>query len=249
MSDSARPDPAASRAERIYLARGRQRFRLACLAFALAFLLIGARLVTLGFAATEPGAGGLFDIASTVHRPDIFDRNGRLLATDIKGATLYADPARVIDVDELVEQVATVLPDIDQGDLRARLKQGRRFVRIKRELTEEQQAAIHGLGLPGLGFIEEYRRFYPMGATASHVVGLVDVDNKGLAGIEKFIDGNPQLNMTGAEGVTLSLDLGVQHVLREELGRAVAAYHAKAAAGIVMDVHSGEVVALASLPD
>jgi cell division protein FtsI (penicillin-binding protein 3) len=247
--DSARPDPAASRAERIYLARGRHRFRLACLAFALAFLLIGARLVTLGFAATGPGAGGLFDIASTVHRPDIFDRNAHLLATDIKGATLYADPARVIDVDELVEQVATVLPDIDQGDLRARLKQGRRFVRIKRELTEVQQTAIHDLGLPGLGFIEEYRRVYPTATTASHVVGLVDVDNKGLAGIEKFIDGNPQLDMTGAAGVTLSLDLGVQHVLREELGRAVTAYHAKAAAGIVMDVHSGEVVALASLPD
>jgi cell division protein FtsI (penicillin-binding protein 3) len=249
VTDPARPDPAASRAERAYLARGRYRFRLACLAFALAFALIGARLVGLGFAATGPNPGGLFDISSTVHRPDIFDRGGRLLATDIKGATLYADPARVIDVDELAEQVASVLPDIDQGDLRARLKQGRRFVRIKRELTPKQQAEIHELGLPGLGFIEEHRRVYPMGATASHVVGLVDVDNKGLAGIEKFIDDNPQLAMTGAEGVTLSLDLGAQHVLREELGRAIATYRAKAAAGLVLDVHSGEVVALASLPD
>ncbi len=88
-----------------------------------------------------------------------------------------------------------------------------------------------------------------MGATASHVVGLVNVDSKGLAGVEKFIDDNPQLAMTGSEGVALSLDLGVQHVLREELGRAIAAYHAKAAAGIVIDVHSGEVMALASLPD
>jgi len=249
VTDPARPDPAASRAERAYLARGRYRFRLACLAFALAFALIGARLVGLGFAATGPNAGGLFDISSTVHRPDIFDRGGRLLATDIKGATLYADPARVIDVDELAEHVASVLPDIDPGDLRARLKQGRRFVRIKRELTPKQQAEIHELGLPGLGFIEEHRRVYPMGATASHVVGLVDVDNRGLAGIEKFIDDNPQLAMTGAAGVTLSLDLGAQHVLREELGRAIATYRAKAAAGIVIDVHSGEVVALASLPD
>src|SRR4030065_539348 len=88
-----------------------------------------------------------------------------------------------------------------------------------------------------------------MGATASHVVGLVDVDNKGLAGIEKFIDDNPQLAMAADEAVTLSLDLGVQHVLREELGRAIATYRAKAAAGIVIDVHSGEVLALASLPD
>lgn len=249
MSDTARSDAATARAERAYLARGRYRFRLACLAFALAFTLIGGRLVTLGFAGSGPSSGGLYDISSTVHRPDIFDRSGRLLATDIKGATLYADPQRVIDVDELAEQIGSVLPDVRARDLRSRLKAGGRFVRIKRELTPKQQAEIHELGLPGLGFIEEYRRVYPTGATASHVVGLVDVDNKGLAGIEKFIDDNPQLTMAGDEAVTLSLDLGVQHVLREELGLAISTYRAKAAAGIVIDVHSGEVVALVSLPD
>jgi cell division protein FtsI (penicillin-binding protein 3) len=246
---AAKSDPATARAERAYLARSRYRFRLACLAFALGFLSIGGRLVTLGFADTGQSSGGLYDISSTVHRPDIFDRDKRLLATDIKGATLYADPARVIDIDELAEQVTSVLPDVKAKDLRTRLKQGGRFVRIKRELTPKQQAEIHELGLPGLGFIEEYRRVYPVGATAGHVVGLVDVDNKGLAGIEKFIDDNPQLTMTGDEAMTLSLDLGVQYVLREELGSAIATYRAKAAAGIVIDVHSGEVLALASLPD
>jgi cell division protein FtsI (penicillin-binding protein 3) len=249
VSDTARSEAAASRAERAYLARSRYRFRLAVLAFALTFLLIGGRLIALGLEGEGPSGGGLYDISSTVHRPDILDRNGRLLATDIKGATLYADPAKVIDIDELAEQVTSVLPDVDAKDLRARLRAGRRFVRIKRELTPKQQAEIHELGLPGLGFIEEYRRVYPMGPTASHVVGLVDVDNRGLAGIEKFIDDNPQLAMASDEAVTISLDLGVQHVLREELGRAIATYHAKAAAGIVMDVHSGEVVALVSLPD
>ena len=249
MTDAAKSDPATARAERAYLARSRYRFRLACLAFALGFLSIGGRLVTLGFADTGQSSGGLYDISSTVHRPDIFDRDRRLLATDIKGATLYADPARVIDIDELAEQVTSVLPDVKAKDLRTRLKQGGRFVRIKRELTPKQQAEIHELGLPGLGFIEEYRRVYPVGATAGHVVGLVDVDNKGLAGIEKFIDDNPQLTMTGDEAMTLSLDLGVQYVLREELGSAIATYRAKAAAGIVIDVHSGEVLALASLPD
>jgi cell division protein FtsI (penicillin-binding protein 3) len=249
VSDAARSDAATARAERAYLARSRYRFRLACLAFALAFLSIGGRLVSLGFAGTEPSGGGLYDISSTVHRPDIVDRDGRLIATDIKGATLYADPAKVIDVDELAEQVTSVLPDVNAAELRAKLKAGRRFVRIKRELTPKQQAEIHELGLPGLNFIQEYRRVYPMGVTASHVVGLVDVDNKGLAGIEKFIDDNPQLTMGGDEAVRLSLDLGVQHVMREELSRAIATYRAKAAAGIVIDVHSGEVVALVSLPD
>ena len=80
-----------------------------------------------------------------------------------------------------------VLPDVNAADLRAKLEAGRRFVRIKRELTPKQQEEIHELGLPGLAFIDEYRRVYPMGATASHVVGLVDVDSKGLSGIEKFI--------------------------------------------------------------
>ena len=255
MRDTAKSDAATARAERAYLARCRYRFRLACLAFAFAFVLIGGRLVTLGFAGIEPSSGSLHDISSTVHRPDILDRSGRLLATDIKGATLYADPAKVIDQDELAEQVHSVLPDVNAADLRAKLKAGRRFVRIKRELTPKQQEEIHELGLPGLAFIDEYRRVYPMGATASHVVGLVDVDSKGLSGIEKFIDDNPQLAMShpenaeGDEAVTISLDLGVQHVLREELKNAVATFHAKAAAGLVVDVHSGEVVGLVSLPD
>ena len=183
-----------------------------------------------------------------MHRPDILDRHGRLLATDIKGATLYADPAKVIDIDELAEQVTSVLTDVDAKALRAKLRAGGRFVRIKRELTPKQQEEIHELGLPGLAFIEEYRRVYPIGATASHVVGLVDVDNKGLAGIEKFIDDNPQLTMSDEEAVTISLDLGAQHVLREELGKAIKTYRAKAAAGIVIDVHSGEVLALARFP-
>ena len=110
------------------------------------------------------------------------------------------------------------MPDVNIGELREKLKNGKRFVAIKRELTPKQQAEIHELGQAGLGFIEEYRRVYPMGATAFHVVGHVNVDNKGLAGIEKFIDDNPQLamsapeNAVGGEAVTLSLDLGVQHV-------------------------------------
>ena len=254
-SNAAKTDVATPRAERAYLARSRYRYRFACLGFAIAFLLVGSRLVVLGFTGVIPSQGGIHDISTTVHRPDIFDRRGRLLATDIKGATVYADPKRVIDTDELVEQVSSVLPGVDGRDLRERIKNGRRFVGIRRELTPTQQAELYELGLPGLGFIQEYRRVYPVGATASQVVGFVDVDNRGLAGMEQFVDNNPQLAMLqsgsgqGEESVTLSLDLGVQHVLRDELKSAMATYHAKAAAGIVIDVHSGEVLGLASLPD
>jgi cell division protein FtsI (penicillin-binding protein 3) len=255
LRETNRPDPAEARAARAYHARCRYRFRLACVGFALAFLLVGGRLMTFGFAPPKIAGGGSFDISTTVHRPDILDRHGRLLATDIRGATLYADPKRVIDNDEFAEKIASVFREIDPKKLLARLNAGGRFVRIKRELTPGQEAEVHALGLPGLGFIQEYRRVYPVGATASHVVGLVNVDNKGLAGIEKFVDDNPQLTMaspqteSGEETITLSLDVGVQHVLREELKNAMALFEAKAAAGIVMDVRSGEVMALASLPD
>ncbi|GFO81480.1 MAG: penicillin-binding protein [Methyloceanibacter sp.] len=249
------PDPAEIRAARAYHTRCRTRFRLACLGFAAAFVLIGGRLVSLGFAETGAGRGGAYDISTTIHRPDILDRNGQMLATDIRGATLFADPKRVIDADEVVERLAAVLPNINKAKLRKKLLGDGRFVRIARELAPRQQQQVHDLGLPGLGFIQEYRRFYPVGATASHVVGLVDVDNRGLAGIEKFIDNNPQLTMmnpqtdSGDETVAVSLDIGVQHVLREELRNAMKLYEAKAASGIVMNVHTGEVLALASLPD
>jgi cell division protein FtsI (penicillin-binding protein 3) len=231
------------------------RFRLACLGFALAFVLIGGRLVSLGLAEKGPGRGGSYDISTTIHRPDILDRNGELLATDIRGATLFADPKRILDADEVVTGIVSVLPKTNEARLRKQLARPSRFVRIARELTPFQQQQVHDLGFPGLGFIQEYRRFYPVGATASHVVGLVDVDNRGLAGIEKYIDNNPQLTMmnpqteTGGETVAVSLDVGVQHVLREELVNAISLYKAKAASGIVMDVHTGEIVALASLPD
>jgi cell division protein FtsI (penicillin-binding protein 3) len=250
--DKHETDPSA---KRVSLARSRHRYRLTCLAFAVSFVLIVARLVDFGFAGPEPPGEPLRDISTTVHRPDILDRHGALLATDIKGATLYADPARVIDRDELVEQVTNVFPDVNAAELREKLKQDRRFVAIKHELTPRQQAEIHELGLPGISFVEDYRRVYPLGRAACHVLGLVDIDNKALAGIEKFIDDNPQLAMShpetpaGSETVTLSLDLGVQHVLREELSRALITYHAKAAAGVIINVHTGEVLGLSSLPD
>lgn len=250
-----KPNAATARAERAYIARSRRRFQLICLAFVVGFLLVGGRLVSLGMSFQAASDTAFYDTTTTVHRPDLLDRKGRLLATDIKGATLFADPLRVIDADELVEQVSTVLPDIDGGDIRKRIARGGRFVGIRRELTPSQQAEIHALGVPGLGFIEEYRRVYPVGSTASHVVGFVNIDNNGLAGIERFIDQNPQLaffnpeTASGEHTISLSLDLGVQHVLHEELKNAIQTYKAKAAAGVIIDVYSGEVVGLASLPD
>ena len=245
----------ASRDERERLGKSRPRVAMTVLLFVLAFGLIGVRLVMLGFAPPGLESDRRQQLSTAVRRPDIVDRNGRLLATDIRAASLYADPARVVALDDTVEQLASVIPGLDPVSLRKRLKAGGRFVWVQREMTPAQQEIVHELGLPGLAFIAEPHRVYPAGATASHVLGFVDIDNRGLAGIEKYIDkALPALDPASAPRedqapVQLSLDMGVQHALRSELMDAITRYQAQAAGGIVLDVHSGEVVALASLPD
>lgn len=245
-----------SRAERVRFCRSRPRFLVTRLVFAAGFALIALRLVGLGFAA--PGhehAGGAGALSTAVKRPDIVDRRGRLLASDIQAASVFADPKRVVDLDDTVEQLAGVFPDLDPRALRKKISGGGRFVWVRRELTPRQQAAVHELGLPGIGFIVEPHRVYTSGRTAAHVLGSVDVDNRGLSGVERHIDRSPLILKTGTEvpgeveKVALSLDLGVQHALRRELGDAMTRYGAKAAAGLVLDVHSGEVLGLSSLPD
>src|SRR5690606_15425816 len=124
-------------------------------------------------------------------------------------------------------------------------------------LTPGQQNAILKLGIPGIGFRTEKRRFYPGGPTASHILGLVDIDNRGIAGMEKYIDDQGLAELLAAgltsgadlKQVRLSIDLRVQHILRDELVRAMERYDAIAAGGIVLDVRTGEVAAMASLPD
>ncbi len=245
----------ASRGERERMSRSRPRFILAALIFALGFGLVGARLVAFGFAPPAIESDHQQKLSTAVRRPDIVDRHGRMLATDIRTASLYADPARVVALDDTVEQLASVIPGLDAAALRKRIKAGGRFVWVQREMTPSQQEMVHELGLPGLSFVSEPHRVYPTGATASHVLGYVDVDNRGLAGIEKYIDRSLNVLEPAAKPrddqapVTLSLDLGVQYALRAELLDAVGRYQAKAATGVVLDIQTGEVLALSSLPD
>lgn len=194
-------------------------------------------------------------IVTTYSRPDILDRNGRLLATDVEVPSLFADPSIVIDRDEVVEKLATVLTDIDQKELRKSLAdKARRFAWIRRGLSPAIAQRIHNLGLPGLAFRSELRRAYPAGELAGHVIGATNVDNKGTAGIEKYIDDQigvetvHSATLSAKAPVRLSLDLGVQHALDDELDTAVRRYHTRGAAGLVLDIKTGEVIAAASLP-
>ena len=224
---------------------------------ALAFLAVSAQLVRLA-AMGQPEARVALPrpFAETYARPDIVDRNGRLLATDVATPTLYADSSLILDADEVIERLTNILPDLAAKVLRPALTdRSRRFVRLRRGLAPATAQRIHDLGLPGLYFRDEPKRVYPAGALAGHVLGQVSADNKGLSGIERHIDDS--LGSAGAPGalagqnapVRLSLDLGAQHTLEAELQAAVARHQAQGAAGVVMDAATGEVLAAASIPE
>jgi len=232
------------------------RLGLVLAALVLCFTGLAARLIALGIGARD---GARIAIAQTqpqrsISRPDLVDRKGRMLATDLQVYWVYGDPKRVVDVDDAAEKLARVLPDQDVAVLRKKLAGDGRFVWLYRGLTPKQARAVHRLGLPGVGLLTENQRVYPSGATGVHVLGHTNVDNRGIAGIERFLDGagdlvEPAASPDERPKLRLSLDLGVEHILREELRRAHDAFEAKAVAGLVMDVHSGEVLAMTSLPD
>ncbi len=146
-------------------------------------------------------------------RPDILDRNGEVLATDVRVPSLYAEPRRLIDVDEAVELLTADLPDLDATELRERLSSKRGFVWLKRDITPEQQREIYRQGLPGIGFLNENKRDYPNGAEVSHLIGHVNIDNQGIAGIEKWLDG---------QGLAGAAHGGARHRPAAEAGAACA---------------------------
>jgi cell division protein FtsI (penicillin-binding protein 3) len=235
----------------------RRRIRVVAVAFALGYMALIGRLVMFGLD-SAPGTSG-YDpaVAVATSRPDIVDRNGEILATDITMSSVYAEPRNILDPDEATELLTSVLPDLNAKALRAKLSTHAGFAWIKREITPEQQRQIHSLGIPGIGFMNEKRRFYPGGPVAAHILGMVNIDNQGIAGMEKYIDdhGLGDLHSAGfarsndLQPVRLTIDLRVQHILRDELANAMDKYSAIGAAGVVLNANTGEVLAMASLPD
>jgi cell division protein FtsI (penicillin-binding protein 3) len=239
-------------------AKARARVGFAVLAFALVYAILAGRLVMFAIGSDSHSAGrtGSRDAIATA-RPDIVDRNGEILATDVKAPSLFGEPRRIIDKDEAIELLTATLPDLDTAEVRERLSSRKGFVWLKREITPKQQQAIHRLGIPGIGFLRENKRVYPTGASVAHLIGLVNIDNQGIAGMEKWLDNNGLADLHRAgfatdrlqRPVELSIDLRVEHALRDELLKAKEKYKAKAASGLVSNVRTGEIVALVSLPD
>ncbi len=231
---------------------GHTRLVTVALVFAVSFFVLAGRLIELTVV-REPGQSLAFITAaptkSTAGRSDIVDRNGTLLATNLLTASLYADARSVPDAAAAAAKLVKVLPELSLAAVQERLSSGRAFVWLKRNLTPSQQAAVNGLGIPGLHFRDEQRRLYPHGALESHVLGFTDVDGNGISGIEKYFDQEMRDRGPRGQALQVSLDARVQHALRDELRSAVDRFQAAGAAGLVMDVNSGELLALVSLPD
>ncbi|TIV25480.1 MAG: penicillin-binding protein 2 [Mesorhizobium sp.] len=235
--------------------KARTRIVMTMAVFFTLYSTIAGRLVYLGLQNPDLSDGPQSRV--TASRPDIVDRNGEVLATDIKTASLFAEPRRIVDADEAIEKLSTVLPDIDYEQTYRKLKSGAGFVWLQRQLTPKQQADIMALGVPGLGFRTEKRRFYPSGETSSYVVGLTNIDNQGISGMEKYIDeqGLSDLQASGLaiakdlQPVRLSIDLRVQHVVRDEIAAGLERYRAMGAGAVVLNIKTGEVMAMASVPD
>jgi cell division protein FtsI (penicillin-binding protein 3) len=251
-------DKAMTAAGTAPLLAGRHRIRLIGICFCAGFLAIAAQLGNLTLQGRLAGEDDAAMHADRLPRPDIVDRNGVLLATDVAVASLYADPRKIIDIDEAVELLTATVPDLDVKWLRTRLTQpGRAFVWLKRQVSPEERDAVYNLGIPGVGFVNERRRVYPQGRLTGHVVGYVDLDTRGIAGIEKYLDDQgaiytASLADSGAgapQPAQMSIDIRVQHALASEIAAAVTKFRAKAGGGIVLDIETGEVMALVSLPD
>ena len=207
---------------------------------ALDVAVIGAPVGTTGasVAALNPAA-----------RADIVDRNGVLLASNLPTHALYVEPGKIFDREEAVAALGRVFPDLDTARAASLIASGRKTALLRHNLTPEQAHAINRLGNPGLWLERQEQRLYPQGRLFAHAVGFTDVDNRGLAGVEKAADAELRQRAESQQGpLELALDIRVQHVLAEALAETMTAHRALGAAGMVMDVETGELLALVSLP-
>jgi len=227
---------------------GRTRLLVAGALFVVAYLVIAVRLVTVMLLTdgAEPRIAAVPAQAAPVERGEIVDRNGVVLATNLTTYSLYANPQQIMDVDEAVNGLAGLFPDLGKETIRGKLTSGRSFEWIKRNLTPRERSAVIRLGVPGLSFQEEERRIYPQGRLTAHVIGFTDIDNRGLAGVEQSFD---EVLRQGHRQIALALDIRIQNILHEEVSRAIADFRAVGGSGMVLDIDTGEMLGMVSLPD
>lgn len=235
----------------------RSRIRVVVALMLTIFAVVGFRLAQYGQVQPATTIEGREQDAIAASRPALLDRNGLELAVDIRVPSIFGEPRRIVDVDEAVVKLRSVLPELDEGALRKRLTGGKGFVWIKREGSPSVRDQVMDLGLPGIDYLTESKRFYPGGTESSHLIGTTNIDSQGISGMEKSVDdsGVALLQTVGIAReqtltpVRLSIDLRVQYAMWSELSDALGRYQAIASAGVMLDAKTGEVLGLVSLPD
>ncbi len=232
------------------LSLSKARLLIIALALTCCFGLLIARVLELALS-TKEDVRRLNNITLTqdfyLGRADIVDRHNHLLATNLATASLYANPKEMIDIQKAIKQLTSIFPHLTTDELTKRLDINRSFVWIKRHLTPKQQQAANDLGIPGLYFSPDQKRVYPQSNLCAHIVGMVDIDGTGIAGIEASFE--QLLNNQGIDKLELSIDSRIQNILHRELTHAMREQEAEGAAAIVMDANNGEIVGMVSLPD
>lgn len=228
------------------VSEGRIRIRIGVFAFLFMMVLFVLRFAEVSLLTQAPSKRNSPPTITTT-RADLLDRNGEVMATTLSIYSLFADPKAVWNVSETADALMGVFPDQDRNALIAKLSSEKDFVWLNRGLTPQIRQKVFELGLPGLGFRVEPKRVYPLGHTASHVIGFTDVDLKGQGGAERAFDRD--LSSANAPPKSLSIDVRIQHALAEELQAGLMKFEALSNSGIVLNIKTGEILAMASLPN
>lgn len=240
-------------------ARTRAEGRLLVLAafFVCAYVAIGGRMAFMATSEPSEPVASVGGSAIANQRADIVDRDGRILATNFETHSLYAQPPQMIDPVAAADKLVAIFPDLERERLLKDFTGRRKFLWIKKKISPEQLQAVHDIGDPGLMFGPREMRLYPNGQLASHVLGGASFGKEGVsaaevigvAGVEKQFDDYLRDPANAGKPLELSLDLSVQDASEEVLYGGMKLMNAKGATSILMDVHTGEVISVASLPD
>ncbi|MFU8825403.1 peptidoglycan D,D-transpeptidase FtsI family protein [Yoonia sp.] len=237
--------------------RAEGRLLLLGLMFFCAFIVIGARMGTLASSVPEEPRAAAEGNPIIGQRSDIVDRNGRLLATNLDTYSLYAHPHQMVDPVRTATQLAAIFPEMNEERLIADFTGQRRFLWLRRQLSPEQMQAVHDIGSPGLLFGPREMRLYPNGALAAHILGgarygregVSSAEVIGVAGVERQFDAFLRDPANEGAPLQLSIDLSIQAATEQVLAGGMSLMNAKGATAVLMDIHSGEIIAMASLPD
>ena len=237
--------------------RSNIRLLLIIVMFVCIYTAIGVRLATLASSQpTEPVAqssnSSLFS-----QRADIVDRKGRILATNLETYALYVETRHLVDPLNTARKLAFLFEDLNADDLYAQFTSSRKFLWIKKKLSPEQMQAVHDIGEPGLRFGPRETRLYPNGALASHILGGASFGKEGVksaeiigvAGVEKTFDSQLRDPSYSKKPLKLTIDLSVQAAVEHVLKGGMRLLNAKGAVAILMEVDTGRIISLASLPD